>query len=399
MNVPFIYNLELNLAGRFDHYQHVDEDAKVPKVTLRYQPIKDLTLRATYSNSFVAPNLYQLFGPPGQGVSTTIRLDGIVQDQASTLIPSNLNLVPSTAENYTAGLVYSPSYIHGLVVTVDYFRTLQLRIVAPLGGAVILGSVNTLGTASPFINQVAFNNFPGQPGATPITGPGQLQGELSNTFYIDPVQNTGAARAEGFDLSARYNLDLNTAGQLELGINAVVFTKSDLKTAVNSHYYNILGLDFPEGGGANPDYKLTALFEYRWQGFTLSLVGTYIPEMLNAVGGNPEEDDQGLYPKIDDYYTLDGRLSYTFRGRTMPGAVLDTKDAKSMVDGKGGAMAAGAETMSPVQKLLDGITITVGCNNMTDKQPPFIAGQNSNTDLSVYDPFGRFVYFEISKKF
>ena len=400
MNVPFVYNLELSLAGRYDHYQHVSEDAKVPKISLRYQPIKDLTLRATYSDSFVAPNLYQLFGPAGQGSSTTIRLDGVVQDQAAVLTPSNPDLIPSTAETYAAGLVYSPSFVPGLVITADYFRTLQLRIVGGLGGAVILGSVEKLGTASPFIDLVAFNNFPGQPGATKITGPGQLHGELSNTFYIDQQRNTGAARNEGFDLSAHYTIDLKSAGQLELGLNAVVFTLSDLKTSVVSHYYNILGLDFPEGGGAQPDYKLTALVEYRWQGFTLSLSGFYIPELLNAVGANPEEDDQSTYPAVGDFYQLDGRLSYTFKGRTSAGAVAEAKDAKSMVDSKGGATAAaGAETMSPVQKLLDGVTVTVGCNNMTNQQPPFIAGQNSNTDLSIYDPFGQFVYFEISKKF
>jgi iron complex outermembrane receptor protein len=400
MNVPLVHSLEVNFAGRYDHYQHVAEDAKVPKLSLRYQPIKDLTVRATYSDSFVAPNLYQLFGPPAQGSSTTIRLNGVVQDQAAVLVLSNPGLTPSTAETYTAGMVYSPSFIPGLVITADYFRTLQLRIVAPLGGAVILGSVENLGTASPFIDLVAFNNFPGQPGATPITGPGQLQGELSNTFYIDQNQNTGAARNEGFDLSARYNLDLKAAGQLELGLNAVVFTKSDLKTSVNSHYYNILGLDFPEGGGAQPDYKLTALAEYRWHGFTLSLTAYYIPQLLNAVGGNPEEDDQGSYPSVEDFYQLDGRLSYTFKGKTMAAAVEST-DGKSIVDAKSGGAAAapGAEVMSPVQKLLDGLTVAIGCNNMTNQQPPFIAGQNSNTDLSVYDPFGQFVYFEIAKKF
>src|SRR6185503_19669341 len=36
-NVWGIYNLEIGLAGRWDTYEHVDEDAKVPKVTLRYQ--------------------------------------------------------------------------------------------------------------------------------------------------------------------------------------------------------------------------------------------------------------------------------------------------------------------------------------------------------------------------
>jgi hypothetical protein len=294
-------------------------------------------------------------------------------------------------------------------VTADYFRTLQQGIVGPLGGAVILGSVNNLGTNSPYYNLVGFGNFPGLPGSStvadnnpdPVNNPNAinvLNGNLSNVFYVDQIRNAGAARAEGFDLSAHYNIDLHNAGQLELGISAIVFTMSDLKTAVTSNYFNILGLDFPEGGGGNPDYKLTALAEYRWQGFTLSLTYTYVPEMLNAVGANPEEDDQSTYAGIDAFGQLDGRLAYTFKGRTTPG-VVESKDAKSMIDSKGGSVAPGAETMSPVQKLLDNLTIAVGCNNMTDEQPPFIAGQNSNTDLSVYDPYGQFVYFEISKKF
>ena len=49
--------------------------------------------------------------------------------------------------------------------------------------------------------------------------------------------------------------------------------------------------------------------------------------------------------------------------------------------------------------MVDGLTVAVGCNNIFDRQPPFVAGANSNTDLSIYDPFGRFVYFEVSKKF
>ena len=33
-NITGIYNLELSLAGRYDTYEHVSQDAKVPKVTL-----------------------------------------------------------------------------------------------------------------------------------------------------------------------------------------------------------------------------------------------------------------------------------------------------------------------------------------------------------------------------
>lgn len=48
---------------------------------------------------------------------------------------------------------------------------------------------------------------------------------------------------------------------------------------------------------------------------------------------------------------------------------------------------------------MNGTTVAVGCNNIFDRTPSFVDGANSNTDLSVYDPFGRFLYFEISKKF
>lgn len=405
MNVPFVYNLELDLAGRYDHYEGVNKDAKVPKVTLRYQPIKDLTLRATYSNSFVAPNLYQLVGPTGQGFSPTITLKnpatGVaeVQDQAQGLFPANSALVPSTAESYTAGMVYSPSFVPGLTITADYFRTLQQGIVGVNGAATILNSVNDLGPASPFASQVSIGNFPGQPGARRVTGPGQLYDSLLSTFYVDPLVNAGAARVEGFDLSARYNLDLQRWGQLELGINSVVFTKQDLKRLATTHYYNIGGLDQAEGLGATPDYKITFLAEYRFQGATLSMNANYIPELLDAVGSDPENDDQSTYETIEDYIQVDGRLSYTFKGKTMPGPVVDAKDAKTMMDGKGGGGVAGAPQMSAVQRLLDGTTVAVGCNNIFDEDPRFVPRQNGATDLSVYDPYGRFVYFEVSKKF
>lgn len=408
MNVPGVYSLELNLAGRYDHYEGVDEDAKVPKVTFRYQPIKDLTLRATYSNSFVAPTLYELYGPAGQGFSDQIDFGTgapYTEDQAQVRTGSNPNLIPSTAESYTAGLVYSPSFLPGLTISADYFRTLQQNIVAALGGATILGSVNESGPNSPYASLVSIGNFPGQPGARPVNGGdlgpfGYLSGNLISTFYVDTLQNIGAARVEGFDLSARYNIDLQRWGQLELGINSVVFTKNDLKRTPFSHYYNISGLvgsEFTTAG--NPDYKLTFLAEYRWQGFVLSMDAQYIPEELNVVGQDPEGIDESTLDVIDDYIQVDGRLSYTFKGKTTPGPVADAKDAKTMMDGKNAGGIAGAPEMSPIQRLLDNTTVTVGCNNIFDEQPPLVIGANSATNLSLYDPYGRFVYFELTKRF
>ncbi|MFL6519256.1 MAG: TonB-dependent receptor plug domain-containing protein [Chthoniobacterales bacterium] len=393
MHVPGIYNLELDLAGRYDHYQGVSEDAKVPKVGLRYQPIPDLTLRSTFSNSFVAPNLFQTNGPAGTGFTTTIDLGFGPEDQAQVMSGSNPDLVPSTAQAITAGLVYSPKFVPGLTISADYFRTLQQLIVSTLGSSLILNSVEQNGTASPYANLVAFNNFPGQPGAHGVTGPGQLHGNLASVFVVDTNQNIGAISIEGWDLSARYNMDLRTWGQLELGINAVVFTRYDQRTTPQSKYFNLQGLDFTEGGGGIPDYKLTFLLEYRLGGLTYSANANYIPELRNAIGQDVEFGDQSTFDVIDDYFSVNMRLSYEFgKGYVEPTApVTESKDGKSTV--------AGAATTSWYTRLLNGTTLAVGCNNIFDADPPFVAGANSATDLSLYDGFGRFVYFEISKKF
>jgi iron complex outermembrane receptor protein len=394
MNIPGIYNLNIGLSGRYDHYEGISTDSKVPKYTLRYQPIKDLTLRGTYSNSFVAPTLYELYGPTGTGFSPTLNFGFGPEDQAQVESGSNPNLTPATAESYTAGIVYSPHYVPGLTITVDYFRTLEQNIVSTIGGGTILTSVENLGPASPYASLVSMGNFPGQPGSHAITAPGQLHGHMLTTFYLDTEQNIGAFRVEGFDLSAHYNLDLQRWGQLELGINSVVFTKQDSRLNAQSPYYNVSGLIQAEGADATPDYKITFLAEHRWQGFVLSLNVNYIPEVLNSVGQDPSQVDQSTLPVVNAFWTMDGRLSYTFHETPAPGAAVDAKDAK-----EGKSIAAAPGSLSPLQKMLDNTTLTVGCNNMFNEQPPTVTGDNSNTSLETYDPYGQFVYFEINKKF
>jgi len=397
MQVPWVYSLEVSAAGRHDHYEGVSKDADVPKLTIRYQPIKDLTIRGTYSNSFVAPTLYQLFGPQSTGFSPSISINGVVQDQPQVLTGSNPNLTPSTAESYTAGIVYSPSFVPGLTVTADFFKTLQQGIVGTIPSQTILSSVNSLGTASPYASQVSFFNFPGLNGATPVTGTQQLFNNMQNVFFTDLNQNLGAERITGFDFSIRYLWDLHAWGQLELGANAVYFLSQDFKNFPFSDFYTINNAIGDEAFGAFPNYKVTMLAEYRVMGFTLSLDGTYIPSMFNELDGDVSTGKIERFTPVDDYFIADGRLSYEFKRTPQPIAAPMGKDAK---DSKG--MAAGTPGVASLtwgDKLLDGLRLTVGCNNLFDRTPPFISGGNSATNLATYDGYGRFVYFEVAHKF
>lgn len=397
MHVPFIYSLELSGAGRHDHYEGVVKDADVPKVTLRYQPFQDLTIRSTYSNSFVAPTLYQLFGPQSQGFSNSVSLGGVTQDQPQVLAGSNPNLIPATAESYTAGLVYSPHFVPGLTVTGDFFKTLYQGIVGAIPDQTIVSSIDNLGPASPYAAQGAFFNFPGRAGAQPITAPGQLFNNTINFFFTNLQQNLGAARETGFDFSIRYLWDLKAWGQLEVGANAVYFLSQDFKNFPNSDFYTINGAIGDENFGANPVYSVTWLGEYRVMGFTLSVNGRYLPPMFSETAGDISTGKLEDLPQAGAYMQWDGRLAYEFKRTPQPIAApmgKDAKDSKGVASGTPGVAALGWG-----DKLLDGLSLAVGCNNMFDRQPPFVFGTNQNTNLGVYDPFGRFVYFEIAHKF
>ncbi len=424
-NVPFIYNLELDFSGRYDDYEGISKTSKTPKVMARYQPIKDVTVRGTFSNSFIAPDLFQLFGPTATGFTPSLVINGEIQDQAQVEVLTNPNLAPSTAQSWTAGIVYSPHFVPGLTVSADYFWTLQQGIVTPLPTQLIIIDVNNRGQASPFYNLITFNNFPGQPGAVevaPSTGPptGTLAGNLAAAFVRDDFLNIGADRVEGWDLNIDYNWDIPhwsdmDWGQLEFQVRSVVFMAHDQKYfpfGFGASYFNISGLIGDEGFGAFPDYKITFLLEHRWKGAVLTLTANYLPEMKNIVGSDPFLIQQGLdpafptqddLPTVEDYITVDGRLSYTFH-RAAPEAAVTAPEPKDTKDGKtamGGKAVAGVETTScwSVDHWLDGLTVAVGCNNMFDEDPRIVAGGNSATNLSVYDPFGRFVYFEVRKKF
>src|SRR5690625_6067378 len=53
---PVLDNFEIGLAGRYDDYSDYGSDFS-PKVSLRFQPLDELTLRASWGDGFAAPTL------------------------------------------------------------------------------------------------------------------------------------------------------------------------------------------------------------------------------------------------------------------------------------------------------------------------------------------------------
>ena len=103
-----------------------------------------------------------------------------------------------------------------------------------------------------------------------------------------------------------------------------------------------------------------------FRNFTYTINARYIPEVKTASGSGFTVD--GSDWTVKSWYSIDMQLAYRFDEKYDP--------------------------------WLRGTRLAVGVNNISDNDPPLIASAfEDNTDKSTYDIIGRFVYFEVSKKF
>ena len=122
VSVPFSDKLTGEFALRFDDYSTFG-NASTWKIGLTYEATDDLMLRAVAATGFRAPSVSELYG--GNSGSFDYLTDPWKNEQDPQILvirTSDEDLKPEESESYTAGLVYSPSYVDGMSVTLDYWR-------------------------------------------------------------------------------------------------------------------------------------------------------------------------------------------------------------------------------------------------------------------------------------
>jgi outer membrane receptor protein involved in Fe transport len=443
-NFPAFYSLEVDFAEREEWYStntsavlpvgiqpfvpagHSRYNAQKPKVSVRWQPIDPkyigaLTLRGSYTEAFHAPQLGEVTPATSQGFPLVIDpFSTQTQTQIEDHVIGNPNLHPEVAYEWTYGAVWSPKWVKGLTLSADWWHIDMRDIITPLGAqTTILLNPPTLGVQ--------------QNGPFVFRGPSTVPGDNGPVILtIDPSQNLSGAIFEGLDYEAIYILDSTIFGGGDWGritttINGTWLSRAEFQADANHKRFGIAGEFLP------PGFALTSSLPWNRANFSMFYdgpadtwmqgvdvgaivhwTGQYQDDNASLTGATKlQEPRSGPVPsnarKVAALTTLDLILNYTFNlpppaPAEVPGFAKDGgKNVRSGKDGK-------EKNVVPVSTAeygcnnwrwwLNNTTVTLGMQNVTDEDPPFVAGSFENGyDESLATIKGRFWYVGLKKRF
>ncbi|HYC71841.1 MAG TPA: TonB-dependent receptor [Opitutaceae bacterium] len=348
--IPVLENLEVSLAARHEKFFTSDRDATVPKIGVRWMPIpNELTVRASYSEGFREPSLYELYSSPVAALTPiTDPRNGAFESEQPITLAGNRRLEAEETEYINVGVVWSPEApsLKGLTLGVDLWRIERQ-------GTVDADPQDTvdriLGTA------------PGGalPGESVLLTPSGLIDVVNSVFF-----NVGQTKAEGVDLSASYTWSTDTLGRFEATTYWTFLNKFERASVAGAPLVDLVGTDVTGiGEDGYLEWKGRVNLEWTYRGFVVFISGLYND-------GFEDFDLNGDPFQVDDRFLVDAQVSYNFRD-TMGEWLADTK-------------------------------LTIGARNVFDRDPPqsFGFGGNSTGYPSfLYSSEGQFVYAALSRKF
>jgi len=386
MHVPLVHRLDVQLAGRYEHYSDFGSVAK-PKVAAAWDLVDGLRIRGSWSQGFRAPNLEQTntvaysrlnsntdyyrceadlragrianYGACSRGISYSIFVSG------------NPNLKPESSTSWTLGTVLQPKFIPEsagrLTLTADFWSIKQTGIVGQFGAqnALVLDYLLRLqGSSNPNVIRAA----PTADDTPVFTGTGLAPAGVV-TRINDQFVNLLPQTVQGVDLALLYNVRTRI-GKFDLALNGARLTKFsrdtppavqalfDARTAgqINAATPLTDARDLIADRG-KPKWRVTGSLTWSKSGWQVGAFANYI----DTVYDSNFLDANGRPYKLDGQVTFNLYTQYRFKG----GVLDDTR-------------------------------IRIGARNLFDKQPPITADGYLG---SLYSPYGRYLYMTIGKRF
>ncbi|MGS0676941.1 TonB-dependent receptor plug domain-containing protein [Shewanella sp. 125m-1] len=341
-DLPMAQQVDLSAAIRYFDYSTFGSD-NTWKLGLTWRVIDDLMLRGVMSTAFRAPTVSELYGGKSPSFDQ-IKHEATEQTQAEVTVGGNPDLTPEEADITTLGLVYSPSFVEGLSLTLDYYNIEITNTITAVDSNYIANQCMDA-TGNKINNDTALC----QSANIAIDGTGRIS-------FDNGLQNLGQTNTAGYDINLAYTFE-------GLGLD----WKAGLDTSIIDKYE-----EFDQDGVAI-DYL----------GFITSGSGSYAKLKTN----------------FNLTATGDG-WSTTYEAR-----YIDGMDSFSCKDDPSECYAPSVDSviyhdLSANYDLTNTIRLSGGVNNIFDEQPPYYSGNNdSNTDPYTYDVLGRFFFVRASVKF
>jgi outer membrane receptor protein involved in Fe transport len=384
MNIPGVYQLDVQLAGRYEHYSDFGSVAK-PKIAVAWDLVPGVRVRGSYSEGFRAPNLEQTnatqYARLASGVDyvrceADLRAGRISNfsecsqntSGASLLVAGNPDLEPEESTNTSYGLVFQPDFLPeslgSLTITVDRWRIEQEKIVGLLGAQTAL--------ALDYLNRV-------QGGSNPLVN--RRDPTPEDLLLFDGTGLTPAG--EVVSINDRFiNLQPQTVSGMDFGVN---WTKR--RTAYGTFIVNFNATKL-EKFQRDPGDIVNELFEARANG-TIN-PGTTLPDPSQLIGQNGRPE---------------WRFNSSLTWRKGPWRAGASSQYISGFEQAGLLGASGqpfqVEARQTYNAYVDyefptATRLRLGARDLTDSGPPLADNGFRGT---VHSPWGRYWYVNVSQTF
>ncbi|QKR98368.1 TonB-dependent receptor [Sphingomonas sp. CL5.1] len=357
-NIPLVKSLDLQVAGRFEHFYDIHDGVVKPKVSVGWQMTDWLKLRGTYSQGFRAPNLevvnsslisrvqqnltdYYLCAK-GQGVTSLAQLNKSACSAYRFDVVDNRSgsrdLKPETVESVSAGIVLTP--LRRLTITADYWHIVQNSLIGIFSAQdhLNLDAVRRLGGGGtdPALLRSATTDQPLS---------------VANTFL-----NLGKRTVSGIDVDVTYRTPETSIGSFSLTGDVAYLIRYYQDADTDSAALLANGLPASAGGSLievddNPRFRASGSIAWRKSNWGANLFGYYV---------GPTQASTALYYPVSSWFVLNSSVSYAF-------------------------------DHGP----LNGTSVRFGINNIADRDPP-LTNATFGYNVALANDRGRFIYGQLT---
>jgi iron complex outermembrane receptor protein len=273
------------------------------KLGLNWQVVDSVRFRSTLSSDIRAPNLNDLFQPPGlTSTSYNDRLTGGSSQGMRLISSGNEGLMPEEAKTFTVGVVLTPSSIPRFSVAVDFYETELTNAITGLNYANDNVQAVCLATAPLYNSPVC--DLAIRPITDP-TDPNYLNPAVNMPTEIrnSPV-NAALQKTKGYDFQLDYSWDMG-GGQFALRhLASYQPTNSTLTTPLSTFYT----------WAVQPELMQTTFLSYRNSGWNVALQNRWLGSVNVMTSDNDLNGNSQNYvdPTLDAYNVVDTTVSKEF---------------------------------------------------------------------------------------